>query len=174
NACHLSGLVRSLGMVLELDPAQSVGACHRSHALVLGRGRNDHTGNAGLLSNRFRRDANRGSAFVPARGAQRRRHGMSTQRDKPSNTLMPAPIVSVIVIFLDEERFLREAIESILTQRFQDFELILVDDGSSDRSPEIARSYASQQPDRIRYVHHPEHRNRGMSVSGSWPRADDM
>ena len=62
---------------------------------------------------------------------------------------MAAPRVSVICIFLNEERFLAEAIESILAQEFGDFELILVDDGSTDRSPAIAREFAARRPQAI-------------------------
>jgi glycosyltransferase involved in cell wall biosynthesis len=76
-----------------------------------------------------------------------------------------SPAVSAIVIFLDEERFLAEAVESILAQSFEDWELILVDDGSSDRSPELARSYARLHPRRIRCLTHPGGLNRGMSAS---------
>ncbi|NIN12695.1 MAG: glycosyltransferase, partial [Gemmatimonadales bacterium] len=43
--------------------------------------------------------------------------------------------------------------------------LLLVDDGSDDRSQEIARAYVDRDPGRIRYLHHPERQNRGMSAS---------
>jgi glycosyltransferase involved in cell wall biosynthesis len=44
------------------------------------------------------------------------------------------PLVSVVLIFLDEERFLEEALRSVRDQKLADWELILVDDGSTDRS----------------------------------------
>ena len=75
------------------------------------------------------------------------------------------PRVSVVMIFLDEERFLAEAIESVRAQTFTDWELLLVDDGSSDGSSAIARGYAEREGDRIRYLEHPGHENRGMSAS---------
>lgn len=75
------------------------------------------------------------------------------------------PAVSVVVIFRDEERFLAEAIESVLAQTVDDWELLLVDDGSTDHSTGIARSYAEGRPDRIRYLDHPGHANRGMAAS---------
>jgi glycosyltransferase involved in cell wall biosynthesis/peptidoglycan/xylan/chitin deacetylase (PgdA/CDA1 family) len=75
------------------------------------------------------------------------------------------PRVSVITIFYNEERFIREAVESVLAQSFADYELLLVDDGSSDSSSSIARQYAAQRPERIRYLAHPNHSNRGMSAS---------
>lgn len=75
------------------------------------------------------------------------------------------PRVSVIIIFLNGEAFIEEAIESVLDQGFRSFELILVDDGSTDRSSAIARSYASAEPDRIRYTEHRDHANLGMSAS---------
>lgn len=78
---------------------------------------------------------------------------------------MPHPRVSVITIFLNEERFISEAIESVLGQDFCDFELILVDDGSTDQSTIIARDYAARYAPIIRYLEHPQHQNRGMSAS---------
>ena len=80
-------------------------------------------------------------------------------------TAMSGPAVSAITIFLNEERFLAEAVESVLAQTFADWELLLVDDGSTDRSAEIAHSYAARQPDRIRCLAYPGRGNRGMSAS---------
>jgi glycosyltransferase involved in cell wall biosynthesis len=71
----------------------------------------------------------------------------------------------VVLIFLDAAPYLDEAIESILVQTYPAWELLLVDDGSSDGSTAIARRYAERYPDRIRYLEHPDHRNRGMSAS---------
>lgn len=75
------------------------------------------------------------------------------------------PLVSVVIIFLNEELFLREAIESVYSQTFDDWELLLVDDGSTDASAEIARGYAEKNPGKVRYLIHEGRRNRGMSAS---------
>jgi glycosyltransferase involved in cell wall biosynthesis len=75
------------------------------------------------------------------------------------------PRVSVISIFFNAERFFREALESVLAQDFDDFELLLVDDGSTDASSSIAKEFASREPTRIRYLEHPGHANRGMSAA---------
>ena len=75
------------------------------------------------------------------------------------------PVVSAITIFYNGERFLGEAIESVLAQTYPSWELLLVDDGSTDGASEIARSYAARHPERIRYLEHSGHRNRGMSAS---------
>ena len=76
-----------------------------------------------------------------------------------------APLVSAIMIFLDAERFIEEAIESVLAQTYKSWELLLVDDGSSDASTGIAKRYAAEHPDRIRWLEHPGHENRGMSAA---------
>lgn len=55
---------------------------------------------------------------------------------------MSEPLVTVGLPFFDEEQYLASAIRSILRQSFDDFELILLDDGSTDASLEIARSFA--------------------------------
>ena len=54
---------------------------------------------------------------------------------------MADPKVSVLMSVYNGERYLREAIDSILNQTFQDFEFIIIDDGSTDRTKEIIRSY---------------------------------
>ena len=74
-------------------------------------------------------------------------------------------LVSVIMIFLNGERFIQEAIESILAQSYRSWELLLVDDGSTDASTGIAQRYVGHFPGRIRYLEHPGHANRGMSAS---------
>lgn len=76
----------------------------------------------------------------------------------------PSPQVTVVCIFLDEERFLREAIESVVAQDFADWELVLVDDGSRDRSGAIAREFAASDR-RIRVIEHEGRANLGMSAS---------
>ena len=73
--------------------------------------------------------------------------------------------VSIITIFLNEERFIGEAVDSVLAQTYQDWELILVDDGSDDRSTTIAKDYAERHAGRVRYLDHAGHSNRGMSAS---------
>lgn len=75
------------------------------------------------------------------------------------------PLVSAITIFLDGAPFLGEAIESVLAQTYPEWELLLVDDGSTDGSSEVARAYAAAHPGRIHYMDHEGHRNRGMSAS---------
>lgn len=75
------------------------------------------------------------------------------------------PLVSVVVIFLDEEAFIEDAIRSVLDQTYTSWEMLLVDDGSTDRSAEIARAYAARQPEKVRYLRHPGGENLGMSAS---------
>ena len=75
------------------------------------------------------------------------------------------PRISVITIFLNAERYMDEAIQSVFAQDFRDFELLLVDDGSSDRSTHIALSYAERFPCKVRYLEHEGHANCGMSAS---------
>jgi glycosyltransferase involved in cell wall biosynthesis len=75
------------------------------------------------------------------------------------------PLVSVVAIFLDAERFLEEAVQSVIGQTYPHWELLLVDDGSSDGSTAAARRLAEQHPDQVRYLEHPGHCNLGMSAS---------
>ncbi|MBX2993080.1 MAG: glycosyltransferase family 2 protein [Bacteroidetes bacterium] len=75
------------------------------------------------------------------------------------------PLVSVIMIFLNTGKFIEEAITSVLNQTCTDWELLLVDDGSTDESTRIARSFVDRSPDKIFYFEHQNHSNRGMSAS---------
>jgi glycosyltransferase involved in cell wall biosynthesis len=79
--------------------------------------------------------------------------------------MMTEPLVSVVIIFWNEEKFLREAVESVLGQTYRHWELLLVDDGSTDQSSGIARLYAERYPAAVRYLEHDGHENRGMSAS---------
>ncbi len=68
------------------------------------------------------------------------------------------PIISVLLPVYNGDRYISEAIESILTQSFSDFELLIINDGSTDRSRQILERYATQD-DRIRLIHR---ENRGL------------
>lgn len=75
------------------------------------------------------------------------------------------PLVSIIMIFLNAERFIQEAIESVLAQSYANWELLLIDDGSTDSSGEVARQYAGRYAGKMRYINHPGGVNLGMSAS---------
>ncbi|MCD7802994.1 MAG: glycosyltransferase [Clostridiales bacterium] len=62
------------------------------------------------------------------------------------------PEISVIVPVYKVEPYLHRCVDSILNQTFQDFELILVDDGSPDHCPAICDEYA-QKDSRILTIH---------------------
>lgn len=68
--------------------------------------------------------------------------------------------VSVILTCYNGARWISEAIESVLAQTYRDFELLIIDDGSTDNSKEIAASYISDE--RVRYIYQ---RNRGFSAA---------
>jgi len=75
------------------------------------------------------------------------------------------PLVSVITTFLNAEKFIRESIESVFSQTYKNWELILIDDGSTDGSTRIALEYSEKYPDKVRYFKHEGGRNRGISAS---------
>jgi glycosyltransferase involved in cell wall biosynthesis len=75
------------------------------------------------------------------------------------------PLVSCIMIFLNAEKYIQEAIESVFAQTYPAWELLLVDDGSTDGSTAIALQYAREHPERVHYLEHPGHQNRGMSAA---------
>jgi glycosyltransferase involved in cell wall biosynthesis len=87
-------------------------------------------------------------------------------------------LISVVMPAYNTEPFLAEAIESILTQTHQDFELIMIDDGSTDRTLEIMRAYESSDH-RIRVISQENlgvgfARNAGIAIArGEWIAAMD-
>lgn len=92
------------------------------------------------------------------------------------------PPLSVVLPVYNTEAFLAESIQSILGQTFSDFELIVVDDGSTDRSPEILGHFAERDT-RIRplFVAHGGRayaRNAGVAAARAnliaWQDADDV
>lgn len=75
------------------------------------------------------------------------------------------PLVSVVIPVYNGDRYLAQAVESVLEQDYRPLEIIVVDDGSTDRSAEIARSYAQ-----IRYLYQANQgaagaRNTGIDAS---------
>ncbi|MEH2065886.1 MAG: CHAT domain-containing protein [Nostoc sp.] len=66
-----------------------------------------------------------------------------------------SPLISIVIVNYNRESYLQEAIASVLKQTWQDFELLIWDDGSTDGSVAIAKAYA-QQDGRVRVVegHH--------------------
>jgi glycosyltransferase involved in cell wall biosynthesis len=66
---------------------------------------------------------------------------------------------------LNGEKFLEEAVDSVLAQSYPDWELLLVDDGSNDTSAHIAHPYVGRFPDKVRYLNHDNHHNRSASAS---------
>jgi len=80
------------------------------------------------------------------------------------------PYVSVVMPVYNGEKYLREAVESILAQTFRNFELIAVDDGSTDDSASILASY-HQQDERIVILTHSKNQgivsalNRGLKIA---------
>ena len=84
---------------------------------------------------------------------------------------MNAPL-SVVMPVYNREAYLKEAIESILNQSFRDFEFIIVDDGSTDSTPEIIKSYSDSRIKNIRLQQNSGNtvaRNTGMkSATGKY------
>jgi glycosyltransferase involved in cell wall biosynthesis len=73
--------------------------------------------------------------------------------------------ISVLIPCYNQARYLPQAIESVLAQRDADWELVVSDDASTDKSAEIIRSYAARDS-RIRFHQHT--RNLGMAANWNW------
>jgi glycosyltransferase involved in cell wall biosynthesis len=77
------------------------------------------------------------------------------------------PLVSVVMPVYNAGSFLREAIESILNQTYSNFELIVVNDASTDNSGKIIREYTKMYPRKIRAVHLRTNINGGGDAAGN-------
>ena len=71
---------------------------------------------------------------------------------------MSFPLISVIITCFNREEYIREAIDSVLCQSLENCEIIVIDDGSTDNSAEIIRTYGN----RLRYFHQ---NNKGASCA---------
>jgi glycosyltransferase involved in cell wall biosynthesis len=75
------------------------------------------------------------------------------------------PAVSVIMPFVDSERFIQVAIDSVCTQTRPEWELLLIDDGSRDASPAIAEAHAARDPGRIKVLRYRDAGNHGSAAA---------
>ena len=95
----------------------------------------------------------------------------------------PTPLLSVGLFVYNGERFLEETLDSILNQTFTDFELIISDNASTDRTGEISEAY-TRRDDRIRYYRGEKNMGAGWNVRRvyelatgkyfKWAAADDI
>src|SRR3989344_730686 len=83
------------------------------------------------------------------------------------------PKISVIMPAYNASRFIGEAVESVLNQTFKDFELIIIDDCSSDDTPEIIKKYMAQDQ-RIVYRRNEKHIDQlmGRNMAFGYARGD--
>lgn len=75
------------------------------------------------------------------------------------------PIVTVIIPVYNAARHLQETVESVLAQSYADYELLVIDDGSSDNSLKILNDFAVKHPERIHVFRHPGGANKGVSAT---------
>jgi glycosyltransferase involved in cell wall biosynthesis len=89
-----------------------------------------------------------------SRKAKIRALGADLRSDKGSLMPVTAPVVSVVLPVYNAEQYIAAAVQSVLDQTFKDFEFIIIDDGSTDRSTEILQVLARKDP-RIKLISRP-------------------
>jgi glycosyltransferase involved in cell wall biosynthesis len=77
------------------------------------------------------------------------------------------PTVSVFIASYNHGRYLGQTLDSVLAQTYQDFEIVVVDDGSTDNSPALLEDYARRFPDKLRYSWHPGRANKGVTYTSN-------
>lgn len=75
------------------------------------------------------------------------------------------PLVSLLIVSYNQQDYIHEAIDSALAQTYSNFELIVADDGSTDATPDIIRSYAAAYPGKIISVLNET--NRGITANSN-------
>ena len=75
---------------------------------------------------------------------------------------MTQPFFSVLVPVYNVKKYLDECVESLMSQSFPDYEVVLVDDGSTDGSGEMCDAWQARFPERIQVVHQ---ENRGLIMA---------
>lgn len=78
--------------------------------------------------------------------------------------------ISCVLPSRNGARYLKESIESVLTQTFKDWELILIDDASTDETPSIMKEYAQRDP-RIRFFSNPKNLKLPLSLNHGFQHA---
>src|SRR5690242_19294735 len=91
----------------------------------------------------------------------------STANAEQNKLIMQNPLVTVLMPVYNAEKYLAEAIDSILQQTLTNFEFIIIDDGSSDRSISIIQSYNDP---RIRFIRNEQN----MGISKTLNRGIEM
>ncbi|MEM6724140.1 MAG: glycosyltransferase family A protein, partial [Bacteroidota bacterium] len=75
---------------------------------------------------------------------------------------MSSPLLTVYITNYNYEAYIKQAIESVLNQSFQNFELLIIDDGSTDNSRDIIESYKDHEQITIIYQ-----QNKGLNVTNN-------
>ncbi len=81
------------------------------------------------------------------------------------NMIDENPLISVIVPFLNGSDWLIEALESVERQTYSNWAIIVIDDGSEEKHSLAAKDFCHRRKEKIIYTEHPEHANKGVTIS---------
>ena len=149
--CHTGALqnaLRAFITALNIDPLNAETVIYT--AKILGATGELPRARA-LLENYLKNDPNNAQvqkqlSEIAMTGDINSSNAIKTYTDSPSTD---QPLVTIEMITYDAERFIALAIESVLAQTYNNFELLVVDDGSTDSTADIVRSYSDS---RVRYL----------------------
>jgi len=77
-------------------------------------------------------------------------------------SLSSAPLISIVLPSYNYDWCIGAAIESVITQSYENWELIIVDDGSTDNSLKVIQPFLEVYPEKINLYTHPKNKNRGV------------
>src|SRR6185369_15088139 len=94
--------------------------------------------------------------------------GTRREKEKKQPVLVsPLPFVSVVIAAFDEESAIGRTLDALLTMNYPSFEVVVVDDGSSDRTSEIVRAYIDKGP--VRLVQKEVNEGKAMALNDALP-----
>ena len=87
-----------------------------------------------------------------------------SEESKTSMNFCRRPLVSIIVASYNYDKFIQETLDSLLAQTYRNYEIIVVDDGSTDNSVQTIREY-EKRSNKVRLIQHPNGENKGLPAT---------
>lgn len=89
---------------------------------------------------------------------------ITSPAEEAADSVVTSPRITVVVPCYNHGRYLREATESLIAQTYKNLEIIIVNDGSSDNTAEVAQELVEEDP-RVRFINFPENKGKWFCLN---------